>query len=221
MTADGLGVAAQAAGGGDLLAPVEAEVERTVADELPRVRCRGGCRPRSRCSPTTRCGVTPSAFSVSAMRVGPSRLISTAEVERESKPTAAAEWMTMSQVANVRAVGLVEAEPVGADIAADRRRRGGRSSASKVSCGAAASSALQPVEGVVLEDLAAHPFGGVVALAGPDQQHQLASRCRCAAVARRARCRRSRCCPVMAMRFLASCSADHAGASLAHSSTIW
>ncbi len=34
----------------------------------------------------------------------------------------------------------------------------------------------QAVEGVVLEDLAAHPLGDAVALAGPDEQDQLARR---------------------------------------------
>ena len=53
------------------------------------------------------------------MRVGPSRLISTAESSGESKATAAAEWMTMSQLAKIATVGVVEAEPVAADVAAD------------------------------------------------------------------------------------------------------
>ena len=54
------------------------------------------------------------------MRVGPSRLISTADVSGESNDTVAAEWMTMSALANDRPVGVAEAEPVGADVAGDR-----------------------------------------------------------------------------------------------------
>ena len=44
--------------------------------------------------------MTPSSFSSSAMRVGPSRLISTAESSGESNDTAAAEWITTSHEAS-------------------------------------------------------------------------------------------------------------------------
>ena len=43
----------------------------------------------------------PSSWHSWAMRVGPSRLISIADVNGESNDTVAAEWMTMSAVANV------------------------------------------------------------------------------------------------------------------------
>ncbi len=54
------------------------------------------------------------------MRDGPSRLISTAESSGESNDTAAAEWMTMSQRREDRAVGVVQAEAVAGDVAGDR-----------------------------------------------------------------------------------------------------
>ena len=53
------------------------------------------------------------------MRVGPSRLTSTAPSSGESNDTVAAEWMTMSQEASAARPGVVEAEPVGADVAGD------------------------------------------------------------------------------------------------------
>ena len=53
------------------------------------------------------------------MRVGPSRLTSTARSSGESKLTVAAEWMTVSHVARSGPAGLVEAEAVGGDVAAD------------------------------------------------------------------------------------------------------
>ena len=43
----------------------------------------------------------PTSFRVRAMRVGPIRLISTAESRGESKLTAAAEWMTTSTLQKV------------------------------------------------------------------------------------------------------------------------
>ena len=46
------------------------------------------------------------------MRVGPSRLISTAESSGESNDTAAAEWMTMSHDGEHGPVGVVQAEAV-------------------------------------------------------------------------------------------------------------
>ena len=55
------------------------------------------------------------------MRVGPSRLISTAESSGESNDTAAAEWMTMSHDGEHGPVGLRQPEAVGADVAGDRR----------------------------------------------------------------------------------------------------
>ena len=62
----------------------------------PRARRRGGCRRRNRSTPRRGAGRTPSAWSVCAMRVGPSRLTSTALSSGESNATVAAEWMTMS-----------------------------------------------------------------------------------------------------------------------------
>ena len=59
---------------------------------------------------------------MAAMRVGPSRLTSTARVERASRSeTVAAEWMTMSQPASSGPARLVEAEAVGADVAGHGR----------------------------------------------------------------------------------------------------
>ncbi len=118
--------------------------------------------------------MTPAAFNVSTMRVGPSRLISTALSSGESNATAAAEWITMSQLGHDVAVLGTEPETVGADVAGD---------CSDPACdhrlerlGGVLQFGAQAVEGVVLEDLAADPFGDVVALARPDQQHQLALR---------------------------------------------
>ena len=49
----------------------------------------------------TRCGVTPRAWQVWAMRVGPSRLTSIARSSAASNDTVAAEWMIVSQVAKI------------------------------------------------------------------------------------------------------------------------
>jgi len=46
-------------------------------------------------------GVISSWLHSSAMRTGPSRLISTAELSGESNDTAAAEWMTVLQLAKI------------------------------------------------------------------------------------------------------------------------
>ena len=59
--------------------------------------CRAGCRRRSTSRRRPGAGPPPSSPSRVAIRVGPSRLISTAESSGESNDTVAAEWMTMSQ----------------------------------------------------------------------------------------------------------------------------
>ena len=94
--------------------PVDAEVERAVADQLLRARRRDDCRRRSRSTPTRGVVRTPRLCSVSTMRTGPSRLTSTASSIGESNDTVAAEWMTMSHAAERLAAGVVEAEAVGA-----------------------------------------------------------------------------------------------------------
>ena len=107
------------------------------------------------------------------MRVGPSRLTSTALSSGESKATVAAEWITMSQPASVGPVGLVEAEAVGADVAGDRAHTARRH---LVERRARPSVGAQAVEGVVAEDLPLDPLRGGGAAPGPHQQHQLAVR---------------------------------------------
>ena len=88
------------------------------------------------------------------MRLGPSRLTSTAGSSGESKDTVAAEWMTMSQDAEGGAAGVVEAEPVGADVAGDRRDPSGDQLGEAV----LAELLAEAVEGVVAEDLALGPL---------------------------------------------------------------
>ena len=63
----------------------------------------------------------PSAWQGLGERVGPRRLISTAESSGESNDTVAAEWMTMSQRGEDRPVVVAEAQAVAADVAGDRR----------------------------------------------------------------------------------------------------
>ena len=104
------------------------------------------------------------------MRVGPSRLISTAESSGESNDTAAAEWMTMSHDGEHGAVGLGRGRarrvPTSPAIVVIRR--------AVHSSNAGAVLGAQAVEGVVLQQLALHPPGRRRALAVADEQHELA-----------------------------------------------
>ena len=68
------------------------------------------------------------------------------------------------------AVNVVQPQPVGADIAADGHDAAGDHGL-EVLC-RVLQVVLEAVEGVVLEDLAPHTLGGVVALAGPHEQYQ-------------------------------------------------
>jgi hypothetical protein len=65
---------------------------------------------------------------------------------------------------------VVEAEPVGADVAGDRRDPPGHLVVEPV-----AELPAQRVEGVVAEDLALGPLGDARPLARADEQHQLAA----------------------------------------------
>ena len=93
----------------------------------------------------------------------------------------------MSQLAKRRPAGVVEAEPVGADVAGDDLRPGGRPSRRRAR--RAAELVAQAVEAVVLEDLPLGPLVDGALAAGADEQHELAVRARRAAAVRRARCR--------------------------------
>ena len=103
------------------------------------------------------------------MRVGPSRLTSTALSSGESKATVAAEWMTMSQLASV------------ARSASSRPRPSVPTSPAIVCRGAVISSnpappgpARSPGEGVVAEDLPLDALRGGDSAARAHQEHQLA-----------------------------------------------
>ena len=98
-------------------------------------------------------------------------MISTAESSGESNDTAAAEWITVSQLAKIARSASFEAEAVAGDVAGDRGDP--TRDAGEVDVGVLAGGA-QSVEGVVLEDLAVGAAGGARALAVADQQHQLA-----------------------------------------------
>ena len=90
------------------------------------------------------------------MRVGPSRLTSTAPSSGESKLTVAAEWMTMSQAAQRGPALVVEAEAVAADVAGDDLHPAGDDARRRPSL---AELGAQAVEGVVAEDLPLAPAG--------------------------------------------------------------
>ena len=83
------------------------------------------------------------------MRLGPSRLTSTAPSSGESKATVAAEWMTMSQVASAARPASSRPRPSAAHVAGDDRDPAVDHG---VELGAAQLLA-QAVEGVVAEDL--------------------------------------------------------------------
>ena len=89
------------------------------------------------------------------MRVGPSRLTSTAPSSGESNATVAAEWMTMSHDASAARPASSRPRPSVPTSPAIDLRPAGRSS--RRSLGSAELGA-QPVEGVVLEDLALDPL---------------------------------------------------------------
>ena len=71
------------------------------------------------------------------------------------------------------AVSVVQAEPVGADVAADGHDAARQHGFEVLCC--VLQLGLQPVECVVLEDLAPHALGGVVAFAGANEQDQRAA----------------------------------------------
>ena len=107
------------------------------------------------------------------MRVGPSRLISTAESSGESNDTVAAEWMTTSQEAKHGAMLLrtvrgrrVPTSPV---IVVIRR-----AVISANDSGPSAQLGAEAVEGVVLQQLPLDPPGGGRALAVAHEQDQVA-----------------------------------------------
>ena len=105
------------------------------------------------------------------MRVGPSRLISTAESSGESNDTVAAEWMTTSQDGEHGAVGVGEPEAVGADVAGDRRDAPRRHLVER----SAPQLGAETVERVVLEQIPVGPARAAgVRLPSPDQQHEVA-----------------------------------------------
>ena len=110
-----------------------------------------------------------SSTSVSATRLGPSRFTSTAPSSGASKLTAAAEWMTMSQLASSPAAGVVEAEPVSSDVAGD-----GREPPVDLVSKLRAELRPQAVEAVVAQDLASGALGRRLALARADEHDDLA-----------------------------------------------
>ncbi len=105
------------------------------------------------------------------MRVGPSRLTSTAASRGESKETVAAEWMTMSAGGERGPTLVVEAQAVGADVARHRGDPPVDRGLELVAPGLA-----EAVEGVVAEDLPVGPPGRVRTATGPDEQDELAAR---------------------------------------------
>ena len=105
---------------------------------------------------------------VSATRVGPRRLISTALSSGESKLTVAAEWITVEHEARVSSDGAVEPQAVDAHVARHHEDPPVHLGVEPV-----AELAAQPVEAVVPEDLAAYPVRRA-APAGPHEQGDLA-----------------------------------------------
>ncbi len=105
------------------------------------------------------------------MRVGPSRLISTAPSRGASKATVAAEWITMSHVASTARSALVEAEAVGPDVAGDHLHPPGGHLGEAL----AAELGAEAIEGVVLQHLALDALRGARPLAGPHEQDDLAA----------------------------------------------
>ncbi len=207
VAALGLGVGPDPAGGGR---------PRAASRCRPRTGSRrpgspapspAGCRRRSRSTPTTRWGATPRSARVWAMRVGPSRLTSTAPSSGESKLTVAAEWITMSHEARVAASGVVEPEAVGADVARRSPAPGGRPA--RRTPPLPPRSRAQAVEAVVLEDLPLGPLVDRRACARAGRAGRARSRAPTAAAARPARCPRKPVEPVTAMRFPARASRDH------------
>ena len=90
------------------------------------------------------------------MRVGPSRLISTALSRGESNDDGGRGVDDDVAGGERGAVGVVEPEPVGADVAGDRWRRAGRPSPRTAR--SLAELGAEAVEGVVLEDLPLDPL---------------------------------------------------------------
>ena len=110
----------------------------------------------------------PISLQRSAMRDGPSRLISTAESSGESNDTAAAEWMMVSHDAQTARSSSFRPSP--SRVTSPETvviRRGDH----RVEVGSVLGA--EPVERVVLEDLLAGPFGGAGALAVADQQDEM------------------------------------------------
>ena len=113
----------------------------------------------------------PISLQRSAIRDGPSRLISTAESSGESNDTAAAEWITVSQLAKIARSASFRPRPsrvTSPAIVVTRLGDVGEVVAALLALGA------QPVERVVLEDLAFGASCGAGSLAVADEQHELA-----------------------------------------------
>ena len=115
--------------------------------------------------------MTPSSCSISAMRTGPSRLTSTAVSSGESNDTVAAEWMTMSQDASSARPVVVEAEPVGADIAGDGGDPAGDLG---VEVAAAAVVSRRSRSNASFLSTSRRTRSVAAAAAGPDEQDELA-----------------------------------------------
>ena len=127
LAADGLGVAAQASGCGDLLAPVEAEIERALADQfLGRVAAAvagdvaraDGDEVRRDAGRVQRVGDARRAEQVD-LDGGVERRVEGDRRRRVDDDVAAGEGGP---------IGVAEAEAVGADVAGDGHARGGRPS---------------------------------------------------------------------------------------------
>ena len=105
------------------------------------------------------------------MRVGPSRLISTAPSRGASKATVAAEWITMSHVASMARSASSRPRPsVPTSPVMTCTRRAVISAKPSL-----AELAAEAVEGVVLQHLALDPLRRGRPLAGPHEQDDLAA----------------------------------------------
>ena len=168
LAAGGVAVRAQATAGGDLAAPVDADVERTVADE------------------DLGCVAAPVAGDVAGghgdevgrdpefvAQVGDARGAEQVDLDRgvERRVERHRGGGVDDGVARRPdgTVGVVQAEPVTGDVTGHDDHAAGDRSVEVRSV-----RRTQSIEGVVLEDFLAGPFGGTRALPVADQQHHFA-----------------------------------------------
>ena len=113
----------------------------------------------------------PRSCRVAAMRVGPSRLTSTASSSGESNDTAAAEWITVSHDARTVWSASERPRPSVPTSPVTTVRRRARSSSQRLG---PAQLGAQAVERVVADDLALDALGRRRPPAGPHEQDELA-----------------------------------------------